>query len=39
MATHLRPELVLDALRMAVQQRRPEEVVRHSDQGLGRRLL
>ncbi len=33
MATHLRTELVLDALNMAVWQRRPKEVVHHSDQG------
>jgi putative transposase len=33
MATHLRTELVLDALNMAVWQRRPEAVIHHSDQG------
>jgi putative transposase len=33
MATHLRTELVLDALDMAVHQRRPDQVVHHSDQG------
>ncbi len=33
MATHLRTELVLDALHMALWQRRPEEVIHHSDQG------
>ena len=33
MATHLRTELVLDALNMAVGQRRPAEVIHHSDQG------
>jgi putative transposase len=33
MATHLRTELVLDALDMALYQRRPEGVVHHSDQG------
>lgn len=33
MANHLRTELVLDALSMAIQQRRPKEVVHHSDQG------
>lgn len=33
MATHLRTELVLDALDMAVWQRRPEQVIHHSDQG------
>jgi putative transposase len=32
MATHLRTELVLQALQMAIQQRRPEGVVHHSDQ-------
>ncbi len=33
MATHLRTELVLDALNMTIWQRRPQEVVHHSDQG------
>src|SRR5262245_46906450 len=33
MATHLRTELVLDALNMAVEQRRPTSVIHHSDQG------
>jgi len=33
MATHLQTELVLDALNMALAQRRPSEVVHHSDQG------
>jgi putative transposase len=33
MANHLRSELVLDALEMAVAQRRPHEVIHHSDQG------
>jgi putative transposase len=33
MATHLRTELVLDALNMAVTQRRPMGVIHHSDQG------
>ena len=33
MATHLRTELVLDALNMAVGQRRPADVIHHSDQG------
>jgi putative transposase len=33
MATHLRSELVLDALAMALRQRRPEGVIHHSDQG------
>jgi putative transposase len=33
MATHLRTELVLDALEMARTQRRPTNVIHHSDQG------
>ena len=33
MATHLRTEFVLDAMNMAVWQRRPEKVIHHSDQG------
>jgi len=33
MANHLRTELVLDALDMAVAQRRPESVIHHSDRG------
>jgi putative transposase len=33
MATHLRTELVLDALNMAITQRRPTNVIHHSDQG------
>lgn len=33
MADHLRTELVLDALDMALEQRRPEAVIHHSDQG------
>ncbi len=33
MATHLKTELVLDALEMAITQRRPEEVIHHSDHG------
>ena len=33
MATHLRTQLVLDALDMALQQRRPNDVIHHSDQG------
>ena len=33
MATHLRTELVLEALNMAIWQRRPEKVIHHSDQG------
>jgi putative transposase len=33
MATHLRTELVLDALNMALWQRRPQAVIHHSDQG------
>src|SRR5262245_40025401 len=32
-ATHLRTELVLDALEMAISQRKPGEVIHHSDQG------
>jgi len=31
MANHLRTELVLDALEMAVAQRRPKDVIHHSD--------
>jgi transposase InsO family protein len=33
MVTHLRTELVLDALEMALMQRRPHDVIHHSDQG------
>ncbi len=33
MKTHLRTDLVLDALNMALQQRRPGNVIHHSDQG------
>ena len=33
MANHLRTELVLSALEMAIQQRRPTGVIHHSDQG------
>ena len=33
MATHLRTALVLEALNMALAQRRPTEVIHHSDQG------
>ena len=33
MANHLRAELVVDALEMAVGQRRPRDVIHHSDQG------
>jgi putative transposase len=33
MATHLRTQLVLDALAMAIWQRRPQGVIHHSDQG------
>lgn len=33
MASHLRTELVLEALDMALKQRRPEGVIHHSDQG------
>lgn len=33
MASHLRTQRVLDALKMACQQRRPRQVIHHSDQG------
>lgn len=33
MATHLRTELVLEAVGMAIQQRRPANVIHHSDHG------
>jgi putative transposase len=33
MATHLRTELILEALNMAIYQRRPRDVIHHSDQG------
>jgi putative transposase len=33
MATHLRTELVLDALDLALRRRRPTEVIHHSDRG------
>ena len=33
MANHLRAELVVDALKMAIGQRRPGDVIHHSDQG------
>jgi putative transposase len=33
MATHQRAELVVDALNMALMQRRPDGVIHHSDQG------
>ena len=33
MANHLRTELILDALNMAIWQRRPMDVIHHSDQG------
>jgi putative transposase len=33
MATHLRTQLVLDALDMAIHQRKPVGVIHHSDQG------
>jgi len=33
MATHLRTQLVLDALEMALRQRRPQGFIHHSDQG------
>ena len=33
MSTHLQTALVMDALHMAIQQRHPEDVIHHSDQG------
>lgn len=33
MANHLRTELILDALNMALYRRRPQDVIHHSDQG------
>ena len=33
MTNHLRAELVVEALQMAVGQRRPNDVIHHSDQG------
>ena len=33
MKSHLKTDLVLDALNMALQQRRPDDVIHHSDQG------
>ena len=33
MANHLRTELILEALNMAIFRRRPEDVIHHSDQG------
>lgn len=33
MATHMRAELVVDALNMAIHNRRPRNVIHHSDQG------
>ena len=33
MQTHLRTDLVLQALNMALQQRKPDNVIHHSDQG------
>jgi putative transposase len=33
MANHLRTELIMDAFNMAVEQRRPGDVIHHSDQG------
>jgi putative transposase len=33
MANHLRTELILDALEMAIARRKPENVIHHSDQG------
>lgn len=38
MASHLRTELVLEALEMALAQRRPDNVIHHSDQGSQARL-
>ena len=38
MANHIRTELVLDALEMAVGQRRPHDVIHHSDQEANTRL-
>ena len=38
MAGHLRSQLVLAALEMALQQRRPDDVIHHSDQGSLARL-
>jgi putative transposase len=34
MAAHLRTELVLDALNMALHQRQPANVIHHSDQSV-----
>jgi len=34
MTTHLRTQLVLDALNMALWRRKPHAVIHHSDQGL-----
>ena len=34
MKSHLKTDLVLDALNMALQQRRPDDVIHHSDQGM-----
>ena len=39
MASHLRTELVLEALDMAAQQRSPEETIHHSDQGSQRAAI
>ncbi len=33
MANHLKTELILDALNMAIARRRPDDVIHHSDQG------
>jgi putative transposase len=33
MASNMKTDLVLDVLKMATEQRRPEEVIHHSDQG------
>lgn len=38
MATHLRTELMLNALNMALEQRRPTSVIHHSDHGSQRRF-
>ena len=39
MANHLRAELVLDAMEMAIGRRRPKDVIHHSDQGSQYTLL
>jgi transposase InsO family protein len=38
MATHMRAELVVDALSMAIHNRKPKNVIHHSDQGSQYRL-